>query len=127
LHLYLSTGSVCTKGLISQMVPGSLNIVVYVCYLVPCYLAVHMVVQLIGSCVQAMSGQLSDKDVSDKDMTDSANATYSRIRLLQDHLCTYAERNVPVVSINFSNFSDTLDQLHDYLLQCIESAMAQQH
>lgn len=74
----------------------------------------------------AMSGQLTDKDVSDKDMTDSANATYSRIRLLQDHLCTYAERNVPVVSINFSNFSDTLDQLHDYLLQCIESAMAQQ-
>ncbi|KAL0041761.1 hypothetical protein WJX79_003730 [Trebouxia sp. C0005] len=73
----------------------------------------------------AVSGQLSDKDVSDKDMTDSANATYSRIRLLQDHLCTYAERNVPVVSINFSNFSDTLDQLHDYLLQCIESAMAQ--
>ncbi|DBA83828.1 TPA: hypothetical protein ACH3X1_006347 [Trebouxia sp. C0004] len=73
----------------------------------------------------AMSGQLSNKDVSDKDMTDAANATYSRIRLLQDHLCTYAERNVPVVSINFSNFPDTLDQLHDYLLQCIESAMAQ--
>jgi len=94
---------------------------------VPCYLDVLMAVELTGSCMQAMSGQLSDKDVSDKDMTDSANATYSRIRLLQDHLCTYAERNVPVVSINFSNFSDTLDQLHDYLLQCIESAMAQQH
>ena len=108
-----------------QMVPGSLIIVVYVCYLVPCYFDVHMAVELTGSCTQAMSGQLSDKDVSDKDMTDSANATYSRIRLLQDHLCTYAERNVPVVSINFANFSDTLDQLHDYLLQCIESAMAQ--
>lgn len=85
-----------------------------------------MAVELTSCCMQAMSGQLTDKDVSDKDMTDSANATYSRIRLLQDHLCTYAERNVPVVSINFSNFSDTLDQLHDYLLQCIESAMAQQ-
>jgi len=109
------------------MLPGSLNTVVYGCYLVTCYLDVHMTVELTGSWLQAMSGQLSDKDVSDKDMTDSANATYSRIRLLQDHLCTYAERNVPVVSINFSNFSDTLDQLHDYLLQCIESAMAQQH
>lgn len=76
-------------------------------------------------CLQALSGQLSNQDVSDKDMTDSANATYSRIRLLQEHLCTYAERNVPVIPINFANFSDTLDQLHDYLLQCIESAMAQ--
>ncbi|KAL3130851.1 hypothetical protein ABBQ38_000183 [Trebouxia sp. C0009 RCD-2024] len=73
----------------------------------------------------AVSGQLSNNNVSDKDMTDSANATYDRIRLLQDHLCTYEERNVPVVALNFANFSDMLDQLHDYLLQCIESAMQQ--
>ena len=75
--------------------------------------------------LQAVSGLLTNNSVSDKDMTDSANATYDRIRLLQDHLCTYEERNVPVVSINFANFADTLDQLHDYLLQCIESAMEQ--
>ncbi|KAL3138879.1 hypothetical protein ABBQ32_005706 [Trebouxia sp. C0010 RCD-2024] len=73
----------------------------------------------------AVSGLLSNNNVSDKDMTDSANATYDRIRLLQDHLCTYEERNVPVVALNFANFSDMLDQLHDYLLQCIESAMQQ--
>ena len=73
--------------------------------------------------LQAVSGQLNNEAVSDKDMTDAANATYGRIRLLQDHLCTYAASRVPVVSINFANFSDTLDQLHDYLLQCIESAM----
>ena len=87
----------------------------------------HVCITLVvdSCCLQALSGQLSNKDVSDKDMTDSANATYSRIRLLQDHLCTYAERNVPVIPISFANFSDTLDQLHDYLLQCIESAMAQ--
>lgn len=76
-------------------------------------------------CQQAVSGQLSNNSVSDKDMTKSADATFSRIRLLQDHLCTYEDRNVPVVQINFGNFSDTLDQLHDYLLQCIESAMSQ--
>ena len=76
--------------------------------------------------LQAVSGLLNNNNVSDKDMTDSANATYDRIRLLQDHLCTYEEHNVPVVfSINFANFSDTLDQLHDYLLQCIEGAMQQ--
>ena len=75
--------------------------------------------------VQAVSGQLNNTSVSDKDMTDSANATYTRLRFLQDYLCTYAERSVPVVPINFANFSDTLDQLHDYLLQCIESAMQQ--
>ena len=76
-------------------------------------------------CLQAVSGLLSNNSVSDKDMTDSANATYDRIRLLQEHLCTYEQRNVPVVSVNFANFSDTLDQLHDYLLQCIETAMQQ--
>lgn len=76
-------------------------------------------------CSQAVSGLLNNNNVSDKDMTDSANATYDRIRLLQDLLCTYEERNVPVVCINFANFSDTLDQLHDYLLQCIEGAMQQ--
>lgn len=75
--------------------------------------------------MQAVSGLLNNNSVSDKDMTDSANATFDRIRLLQDHLCTYEERKVPVVSINFANFSDTLDELHDYLLQCIEGAMQQ--
>lgn len=74
----------------------------------------------------AMSGQLSNTAISDQEVTDSANAIYSRIRLLQEHLCTYSERNVPVVQINFANFSDTLDQLHDYLLQCIGSAMQQE-
>ena len=72
-----------------------------------------------------MSGQLSNTAVSDQEVTDSANAIYSRIRLLQEHLSTYSERNVPVVQVNFANFSDTLDQLHDYLLQCIGSAMQQ--
>ncbi|KAA6417525.1 MAG: 2-phosphoglycerate expressed [Trebouxia sp. A1-2] len=46
-------------------------------------------------------------------------------KLLVEEWYSRQMRNVPVVSINFSNFSDTLDQLHDYLLQCIESAMAQ--
>ena len=74
---------------------------------------------------QAVSGQMSNADISDQQITAAADATYKRLQLLQDHLCSYAERNVPVVTLDLANFSDTMEHLHDYLLQCIESAMQQ--
>ena len=75
--------------------------------------------------MQAVSGQMSNADISDQEMTAAADATYRRLQLLQDHLCSYAEHNVPVVTLDLANFSDTMEQLHDYLLQCIKSAMQQ--
>lgn len=47
----------------------------------------------------------------------------ARVRLLQDHFCTYQARAVPVVRISTANLTRTLDGLHDYLLQCMELAM----
>ena len=47
----------------------------------------------------------------------------SRLRLLQSHLCAYAQRSVPVINLNLANFNDTLDELHDYLLLCIQLAL----
>lgn len=75
--------------------------------------------------MQAATGQMSDAGISDQAMTAAADATYRRLQLLQDHLCSYTARNVPVVTVDLANFTDTMDQLHDYLLQCIENAMQQ--
>ena len=47
----------------------------------------------------------------------------SRLRLLQSHLCAYAQRSVPVINLNLAHFNDTLDELHDYLLLCIQLAL----
>lgn len=47
----------------------------------------------------------------------------SRLQLLQSHLCGYAQRAVPVVNLDLANFNDTLDDLHDYLLLCIQMAL----
>ena len=46
-----------------------------------------------------------------------------RLRLLQSHLCAYAQRSVPVVNLELASFNETLDGLHDYLLLCIQIAL----
>ena len=60
---------------------------------------------------QANGAQLDSKEV------------LSRLRLLQSHLCAYAQRSVPVISLHLANFNETLDELHDYLLLCIQLAL----
>jgi hypothetical protein len=39
-------------------------------------------------------------------------------------LSLFQARGVPVVDVNFTSFQETLDNLHDYLLQCMELAMS---
>ena len=41
---------------------------------------------------------------------------------LQAHLCSYAAWGVPIVECKLSQQHRAVDQLHDYLLQCIEAA-----
>ena len=60
---------------------------------------------------QATGAQLDSKEV------------LSRLRLLQSHLCAYAQRSVPVINLHLANFNETLDELHDYLLLCIQLAL----
>ena len=52
-----------------------------------------------------------------------SNRVLDRLRLLQSHLCAYAQRSVPVVNLELATFNDTLDGLHDYLLLCIQIAL----
>jgi hypothetical protein len=56
----------------------------------------------------------------------SSSEILGRLRLLQSHLCSYAQRSIPVVRLNLANFNDTLDDLHDYLLLCIQMALEEE-
>ena len=64
------------------------------------------------------------QDVEDEEH--KVKATLERLRVLQAHLCGYAARSVPVVTLELANFNDALDRLHDYLLLCIQMAMQEQ-
>lgn len=46
-----------------------------------------------------------------------------RMRLLQEYLCAYEAQGLPVVKVSYGNFSEALDKLHEYILQCIKVAM----
>ena len=54
---------------------------------------------------------------------DRTRRTLERVRVLQEHLCSYAQRSVPVVKLELADFNAALDRLHDYLLLCIQMAM----
>lgn len=54
---------------------------------------------------------------------DYPESVYQRLHSLQDRLCRYAQRDVPVVHVSIASFPTVLDKLHDYLLKCIEVAM----
>ncbi len=58
-------------------------------------------------------------------MQQKVSSILERLRLLQNHLCGYEARSVPVVKLELANFNQTLDRLHDYLLMCIQMAMEQ--
>ncbi|KAL2643848.1 hypothetical protein R1flu_011435 [Riccia fluitans] len=47
-------------------------------------------------------------------------ALVSKLRTLQDYLCSFEAQGVKVVDISATTFPQTLDSLHSYLLQCIE-------
>jgi hypothetical protein len=47
-----------------------------------------------------------------------------RMRVLEEQLCAYASCGVPVLTLHLPDFQDIVDQLHDYLLECIQMAMA---
>ena len=66
---------------------------------------------IIGACEQTRMGQAS------------VSACLSQFQELQHYLCSYSTWNVPVVDNRLSESAVAVDQLHDYLLQCIRVAM----
>ncbi|CAM6098838.1 unnamed protein product [Calypogeia fissa] len=48
-------------------------------------------------------------------------ALVKKLRVIQDYLCSFTSQGMKVVDISATSFPQTLDWLHSYLLQCIES------
>jgi hypothetical protein len=47
----------------------------------------------------------------------------ARMRALQEYLVTFEAAGLPVVKLQYGDFGDVLDKLHEYILQCIKLAM----
>ena len=67
--------------------------------------------KLMSAVWQARRGEASCKDL------------LGQLQQLQQYLCSYAVCSVPVVDSKLSEVTGAVDQLHDYLLQCIHMAM----
>lgn len=52
-----------------------------------------------------------------------ASAVLRRLRALQAYLSSYSAVGVPVVEVGVGSFQETLDKLHNYLLQCLELSL----
>ena len=52
----------------------------------------------------------------------SVEEAVGQMQRLQAYLCSYATWGVPVVECKLSQQARAVDQLHDYLLLCIEAA-----
>lgn len=46
-----------------------------------------------------------------------------RMRILESRLAAYEAVGIPVVTLRLLDAQDSVDQLHDYLLQCLQMAM----
>ncbi|KAL3524151.1 hypothetical protein ACH5RR_016985 [Cinchona calisaya] len=46
------------------------------------------------------------------------------LKTIQDYLCSFKSRGLTVVNISATTFPQTLDWLHNYLLQCIEQGIS---
>jgi hypothetical protein len=53
-------------------------------------------------------------------------AALARARALQDYLAAFEAAGLPVVRLQYGQFGEVLDKLHEYILQCIKLAMMQQ-
>ncbi|XP_059304985.1 uncharacterized protein LOC132056698 isoform X1 [Lycium ferocissimum] len=49
----------------------------------------------------------------------------SNLKTIQDYLCSFTSQGLTVVDISATTFPQTLDWLHNHLLQCIEQGTAQ--
>ncbi len=52
-------------------------------------------------------------------------AGLARARVLQDYLVAFEAAGLPVVRVQYGEFGEVLDKLHEYILQCIKLAMVQ--
>lgn len=54
---------------------------------------------------------------------ESTQEVLERMRVLESRLAAYEAIGIPVVTLRLLDSQDSVDQLHDYLLQCLQMAM----
>lgn len=57
--------------------------------------------------------------------SDQRETLYKRLAQIQQYLTSYCTRGVLEVPLRTATMSETLDQLHEYVLQCIERVVVQ--
>ncbi|KAH9647760.1 P-loop containing nucleoside triphosphate hydrolases superfamily protein [Citrus sinensis] len=59
----------------------------------------------------------------DKCLVQNKDELVSKLKTIQNYLCSFKSQGVTVVNVSATTFPQTLDWLHGYLLQCIEKGM----
>ncbi|CAI9092032.1 OLC1v1027169C1 [Oldenlandia corymbosa var. corymbosa] len=62
----------------------------------------------------------------DKYQIQDKDKLVSNLKTIQDYLCSFKSRGLTVVNISATTFPQTLDWLHNYLLQCIEQGIIEE-
>jgi len=68
---------------------------------------------------------VSSRSVDGKCLTKDQKSLISNLKTIQDYLCSFESQGMTVVNISATTFPQTLDWLHNHLLQCIEEGCSQ--
>ncbi|KAM3320198.1 putative protein isoform X1 [Capsicum chacoense] len=63
---------------------------------------------------------VANRKYSEKYPTQDKDKLISNLKTIQDYLCSFTSQGLTVVNISATTFPQTLDWLHNHLLQCIE-------
>ncbi|KAJ0962002.1 hypothetical protein J5N97_029830 [Dioscorea zingiberensis] len=67
---------------------------------------------------------ISTRTFGDKCILQDQDKLTSNLKIIQDYLCSFESQGLTVVNISATTFTQTLDFLHNYLLQCIEQGVS---
>lgn len=67
---------------------------------------------------------ISSRKFSDKYPIQEKDKLISNLKTIQDYLCSFKSQGLTVANISATTFPQTLDWLHNHLLQCIEQGIS---
>ncbi|KAI3517568.1 hypothetical protein L1887_16783 [Cichorium endivia] len=67
---------------------------------------------------------ISSRKFSDKYPIKEKDKVISNLKTIQDYLCSFKSQGLTVANISATTFPQTLDWLHNHLLQCIEQGIS---
>ncbi|CAH1429844.1 unnamed protein product [Lactuca virosa] len=67
---------------------------------------------------------ISSRKFSDKYPIQEKDKVINNLKIIQDYLCSFKSHGLTVANISATTFPQTLDWLHNHLLQCIEQGIS---